>query len=180
VNLYGFASGDPVNFSDPLGLCKNRDPECWRILAMLREQKGDVFRTAARAFEVTNREVHLVPGDHERIPFGFMNRDGNPRTFVGGYTPQGGDAMWLNADLMKGDLLLVAVDEADHLMGRFHPAGTTSETDPRAFARMEKAYGQMSPGDQTAAPLHSDALHRRTNGRVGMPLPPDYTEPQRP
>ena len=28
VNLYGFADGDPVNFSDPFGLCKPW-PDCW-------------------------------------------------------------------------------------------------------------------------------------------------------
>jgi len=27
VNLYGFASGDPVNFSDPFGLCPPEDPD---------------------------------------------------------------------------------------------------------------------------------------------------------
>lgn len=25
LNLYGFASGDPVNFSDPFGLCKDKN-----------------------------------------------------------------------------------------------------------------------------------------------------------
>lgn len=29
VNLYGFAGGDPINFSDPFGLCDDPDdPEC--------------------------------------------------------------------------------------------------------------------------------------------------------
>ncbi len=29
LNLYGFANGDPVNFSDPFGLCPWHDIECW-------------------------------------------------------------------------------------------------------------------------------------------------------
>ena len=29
LNLYGFAAGDPVNFSDPFGLCPWHDIECW-------------------------------------------------------------------------------------------------------------------------------------------------------
>jgi RHS repeat-associated protein len=29
LNLYGFAGGDPVNFSDPFGLCPWHDIECW-------------------------------------------------------------------------------------------------------------------------------------------------------
>jgi len=28
LNLYGFANSDPVNFSDPFGLCPERDPNC--------------------------------------------------------------------------------------------------------------------------------------------------------
>lgn len=34
LNLYGFASGDPVNFSDPFGLCEPW-PECWIRAAQL-------------------------------------------------------------------------------------------------------------------------------------------------
>jgi hypothetical protein len=30
LNLYGFAGGDPVNFSDPFGLCPN--PPCFRVI----------------------------------------------------------------------------------------------------------------------------------------------------
>jgi uncharacterized protein RhaS with RHS repeats len=35
LNLYGFANGDPINFSDPFGLCKWHEMACWndRILA---------------------------------------------------------------------------------------------------------------------------------------------------
>ena len=33
MNLYGFASGDAVNFSDPLGLCPNEDSNCLAIRA---------------------------------------------------------------------------------------------------------------------------------------------------
>jgi RHS repeat-associated protein len=29
MNLYGFASGDPVNFSDPFGLCPNPFARVW-------------------------------------------------------------------------------------------------------------------------------------------------------
>jgi hypothetical protein len=29
MNLYGFAAGDPVNFSDPLGLCPPEDHDTW-------------------------------------------------------------------------------------------------------------------------------------------------------
>ncbi|MGH8436901.1 MAG: RHS repeat-associated core domain-containing protein [Pseudomonas sp.] len=35
LNLYGFAGGDPVNFSDPFGLCKPiTDPTCARFIAV--------------------------------------------------------------------------------------------------------------------------------------------------
>jgi len=32
LNLYGFAGGDPVNFSDPFGLCKEGDTDCERFV----------------------------------------------------------------------------------------------------------------------------------------------------
>ena len=35
LNLYGFASGDPVNFSDPFGLCGPFTPVCVWLLANL-------------------------------------------------------------------------------------------------------------------------------------------------
>jgi len=28
LNLYGFANGDPVNFSDPFGLCSKEEEDC--------------------------------------------------------------------------------------------------------------------------------------------------------
>jgi RHS repeat-associated protein len=31
LNLYGFAAGDPVNFSDPFGLCPDPKPKCKRV-----------------------------------------------------------------------------------------------------------------------------------------------------
>jgi RHS repeat-associated protein len=37
LNLYGFASGDPINYSDPLGLCGPLMPVCVWILANLPE-----------------------------------------------------------------------------------------------------------------------------------------------
>lgn|GEM_PF-3107997 len=32
LNLYGFANGDPINFSDPFGLCVPTDPQCLSLL----------------------------------------------------------------------------------------------------------------------------------------------------
>lgn len=49
LNLYGFAGGDPVNFSDPFGLagCDRQDPEkCsfWDVLRNLWHGLGDIQR----------------------------------------------------------------------------------------------------------------------------------------
>ena len=50
LNLYGFANGDPVNFSDPFGLCAWHEMECWndKILA-LGATGGAVARYASAA-----------------------------------------------------------------------------------------------------------------------------------
>jgi RHS repeat-associated protein len=50
LNLYGFAGGDPVNFSDPFGLCAWHEMECWndKILA-LGATGGAVARYASAA-----------------------------------------------------------------------------------------------------------------------------------
>ena len=48
LNLYGFANGDPVNFSDPFGLCPDEeDPECAKksflfVVSLVGEGAGPV------------------------------------------------------------------------------------------------------------------------------------------
>jgi RHS repeat-associated protein len=46
ANLYGFAGGDPVNFSDPFGLCADEDWKC-KLVKALYEVTGAVVGGAA-------------------------------------------------------------------------------------------------------------------------------------
>ncbi len=46
MNLYGFASGDPVNFSDPFGLCPPIE-DCLQQLANWGAQKGGAVGSVA-------------------------------------------------------------------------------------------------------------------------------------
>ncbi|MDB4912416.1 MAG: hypothetical protein JWM95_60 [Gemmatimonadetes bacterium] len=64
MNLYGFASGDPVNFSDPLGLCGEKDEEpCPSMMDQVNKGMADAFASLAnKTLEVTAGLVNAVTG----------------------------------------------------------------------------------------------------------------------
>ena len=67
LNLYGFAGGDPVNFSDPFGLCLEEDEVCSRLVTRLREIGGETLEQTADIFDAYQGHVVLRPdwpGDH--------------------------------------------------------------------------------------------------------------------
>jgi hypothetical protein len=51
MNLYGFAGGDPVSFSDPVGLCPPKDKPCHDQTAA----EGKALVGRAQAMKVTIR-----------------------------------------------------------------------------------------------------------------------------
>ena len=62
LNLYGFASGDPVNFSDPFGLCPPENPT-----------RTDDCPGGQVRFQGLN--VNLVPGAGVTLAFGVYQND---------------------------------------------------------------------------------------------------------
>ncbi|MFN2637435.1 MAG: RHS repeat-associated core domain-containing protein, partial [Gemmatimonadaceae bacterium] len=58
LNLYGFAAGDPVNFSDPFGLC----PVCLVVLVEGGEAAWDVYSAYRGAKVFSNLLAQLTPG----------------------------------------------------------------------------------------------------------------------
>jgi len=113
INLYGFAKGDPVNFSDPFGLCLDNDAVCAAVVAWLRKQKGALFQQAADVFAKIKKTVHWVRGDDSNLnkhAAGNVNRDRDPLTWLGGRTDR--DDVYLNVEFSSGDRLLSAEHEA--------------------------------------------------------------------
>jgi hypothetical protein len=109
LNLYGYANGDPVNFSDPFGLCVEEDKRaeedvCTELVAFLRSLDGAVFQRAADAFDAyTGGAVRFV--DREAL---------DPTGNVLGMLDRSGDVLFAN-DLLKGDYAITAVHESRHL-----------------------------------------------------------------
>ena len=136
LNSYGYAAGDPANFSDPFGLCVEGDFNCTNLVRMLRAQRGSEFQAAAGIFEKSKGRVYFhdlsisTGGD-------AVNSDGNPRTFTNGRTR--GDT-WLRGDVPIEDLLETAVHESVHV------GGNESETDGQHAAW--RAFGQLSAAAQ--------------------------------
>ena len=54
LNLYGYAGGDPVNFSDPFGLCYYR-PDCWELIKKFLAYEWRGFQAGA---DVTRTEYN--------------------------------------------------------------------------------------------------------------------------
>jgi hypothetical protein len=125
LNLYGFAGGDPVNSSDPFGLCqKNKDgsedANCRKLVNDLTATankadkqlpKGETnhFREAAAAYEATDRKVEIVGPLDKDLNYRHENDDGNPDTFAMGRTMD--DRILIGNFLGKGDVMAVATHE---------------------------------------------------------------------
>jgi hypothetical protein len=113
LNLYGFAGGDPINFADPFGLCKEGDSECELMVRMLRAVGHELYDAAAAKFEAeTKRDVEWVHTDSKKLGKPARNywRDSDPMTVGFGRTTA--THVYLNVDVDIGDLLITAAHEA--------------------------------------------------------------------
>lgn len=113
LNLYGYAGGDPVNFSDPFGLCEDDDEICQSFVTMFRSfsaESGDAFDRTAEALDkwkggrfefVTSAQLGDRPGE---TTFGLAP---NPA--------RGRNNFQLNANQGAGETLVTVAHEAAHL-----------------------------------------------------------------
>jgi uncharacterized protein RhaS with RHS repeats len=157
LNLYGYANGDPVNFSDPFGLCAkdkdgNIDPGCQRVVDMLRAQEGSQFQRAADAYEKSGARV-----------FFLSQKELSPR--IGQFSPKR-NVVWLANDLERGDLLMAAHHEALHMPSWLN---LDKEYEAKNAATMQifiqnerRAFEQLGPLNWIA-PFYYDKL--RTAGQ---------------
>lgn len=170
INLYGFAKGDPVTYSDPFGLCVEKDIDCQNVVRMLREQKGEEFQKAADFYEgMKEGRVYIVAGDDHRL-WTNANRDGNPETWKMG-TNLGKDII-LNGESTKGDFLIAAVHEPLHQQGLSDYSGEGVTIIPHTEWR---AYNQLSPADRATAVRTSDKFYHLWGPKYGHhPVPDRY------
>jgi hypothetical protein len=162
LNLYGFAGGDPVNFSDPFGLCRDNDQVCRDLVDKLRGQDGAKFQTAADAYDATDKQVFMVPGDHKALGGpGGPNRDGRETTWTLGATTVG--AVYLNSEQSEGDLLITAVHEAEEHFAQPVPMFVEESGWLR---RAGDTYEQLTPALQAQAPRWATRLYNQ--GIIGF------------
>jgi len=82
LNLYGFAGGDPVNFSDPFGLCPSfpgTTVPCELIAAVFSEASRSARQQSGIAHAIINRATD--PNEH-RHPYGGYRNTGDYETDV--------------------------------------------------------------------------------------------------
>jgi RHS repeat-associated protein len=172
LNVYGYAAGDPVNYSDPFGLCatesaEEADPDdhCWEIVGLLRH----VAKLATgegldpRVFDESAQDLERFTGKVLRGPAKYiMSTNGDAEGgYVFGCAPVSGLDLFCNrSDMFVADgqsvawVALTAVHESGHLVyGLGHGA-----MNPRLQERCQQAvnnmpsYFKLYPGRITSCP----------------------------
>jgi len=157
LNLYGFAKGDPVNFSDPFGLCVKDDINCKYLVQLLRRQKGSEFQKAAKQYDAlkegrvyfTTKAQMVTPAGEQLFGVAPVGKDGN---------------VFLVGEQSKGDFLVTAVHEAKHLAGYQHGQALTQT--------VYDAWMQLGGKDRAAAVNSSNWLNIWTGGQKGERVQP--------
>ncbi len=156
VNAYGFADGDPVNYSDPFGLaaCRDDDDTCAGLVLALRSMGGKEFQRAAETLDsYQGGYVKIVPANHPdlRSTYGqVLGRVIDGRTSH--VEPVG--TVLLSQAQEAGDFLITTVHESYHLPPTSWKHGIDS---PDLFLHAEhRAFLQLPEYFQKRAPLHVD------------------------
>jgi hypothetical protein len=160
LNHYGYAGGDPINYSDPFGLCKDEDEVCKELVRMLQSvgdeagEAGAIFHGAATALKlwkggsvqlITSEEPPLGPSTDVSRAFGLAPTSPSNPT---------GD-LYLATDQDDGDFVMTTVHEVLHLpfmMGLGHPA--------KFRDRCRSAYDALPGRLKSQAPGHARAGNR--------------------
>lgn len=146
-------------------MCVKDDQTCTELVERLRAQRGSEFQAAADRFEAyTGGRIYLVAGDHPRLNYDGINRNGDGEDWRGGARDAATGEIWLNADFSRGDQLITAVHESLHTVGKL------DGVDEVELRHTEyRAYEQLSPSLRRGAVRHSDRFFhtRGWGGRYG-------------
>jgi hypothetical protein len=153
-----------VSYSDPFGLCVDKDVNCQNLVRMLREQKGSEFHAAADRYDAQKTgRVFFYSRQQNTSNRDAYNVDGDPGTYQLGNTRGTGGDVFLRGDVSTSDFLLTAVHESGHL------AGDGGETGPTHAAW--RAYNQLSPGARSSAIFNANIFFKLWGTGYGAPLP---------
>ena len=159
LNLYGFAEGDPVNYSDPFGLCLTdgrgaEDRECRAVIQLLQRLAGargvspharDELLSAASAFEQWKGDVELYSSP------GYAQVG----SYVGGRTNNDARVVRLNRAQGGVDLGMSAWHEAQHMStggGLGDESGSTSLS-VVIYSAQNRVFIGLTERMRTLAPL---------------------------
>jgi RHS repeat-associated protein len=158
MNLYGFANGDPVNFSDPFGLC----PVC--IVVGAAWAAAEVGLSAADAVAVARTSFDFFRGDASGSEFAGTALAAG----VGFVSPGGGGAAGLRVVSRVGESSSLT-RLAGRLSGRV-------QRDVDALTAQLRA-GNLNPGSGTRS-LFNGIMEARTagGGRVAFRMVDDQVE----
>lgn len=157
------------NYTDPFGLCIEKDVNCKNLVRMLRAQQGSEFQAAADRFDSQKTgRVFFYERRHNTSDWDFQNVDGNPLTYSLGNTRGKGGDVFLRGDVSSADFLVSAVHESVHL------AGDLGETGPTRAAW--RAFNQLSPAEQSQAIFNANIFYQAWGKGYGAPLPSSATE----
>jgi RHS repeat-associated protein len=168
INVYGFANGDPVSYSDPYGLCKrgkdgNEDPECRQVIDALRAAAADAnvargrrnrFAEAADRYEATRRDVRFVGARERRLNSEGLNNDGDRSTYSMGRTMpnrlfRGPGDILIGNFLGPGDFVMTAA----HEMLAHDEQGVMTDYSPRIDGINNMLWNQLPDSLRPSAEL---------------------------
>ena len=150
LNLYGYAGGDPVNFSDPFGLCPKsirgdvdachqwNQTQVQLAIHILNERaRGNVHAPSINASDVLGGNADVVAAQCSRI---------GKNTATGCVGSSGSD-IYVNADRDPAAIAWTIAHEHQHIVGRGSEAGS----ERCAVRRAALFYNSMNAANRTAA-----------------------------
>jgi hypothetical protein len=141
LNVYGYANGDPVNFSDPFGLCVDDDEVCHEMVLFLREAGGATLNDAADRLDKYQGRIYLQEG----IPYSGST---NARRMVLNMGPTQEETPDGLATITpgRGDLAILLAHETGHLSPDGSYPGLRHPADDQAIDHREmRAFFELNP-----------------------------------
>jgi RHS repeat-associated protein len=154
LNLYGFASGDPVNFSDPFGLC----PSCLGLV-----DPALIFSHTAVVGVGVGRDVHIgyLDGSREIRSGGTRSwRNNNPGNMRNSTFSQGQGSIGT-----AGGFAIFRTSDAGH-----NALSNLLETDTYQSLTVGGAIARFAPSSENDTPAYQRAVTRATGTSPDTPM----------